>query len=313
LTRRNIVSIITQICAEEGIDINLYSDEWVISLAKQEITKYIHGYAFPNNESGSALVCSDKSALYTILEASHIPAVRHDFFMAEGAEPVFSPDDIIKMNGLLRQYGRIVCKNNNGTGGVHVFCVTDEPGLLRAVQLIARFGESVTISPFVDIESEYRVILLDGHAEIVYEKEIANVKGDGQSTVSALTEAKYQDRKIVIDPTTIAQTVPCAGDTVKLHWKHNLSFGASAVLVTDPQLRDELSSLAVRAAHAASINFTSVDIIKPCGFNQGEAYSILEINSGVMMERFSEQSEEHRRLAVDVYRKAVRAGFGGRD
>jgi len=48
------------------------------------------------------------------------------------------------------------------------------------------------------------------------------------------------------------------------------------------------------------IDFASVDVVKV-----GEEYFVLEINAGVMTERFSLESEENYATAKEIYREAL--------
>ncbi|HEY0222463.1 ATP-grasp domain-containing protein [Lactovum miscens] len=80
-------------------------------------------------------------------------------------------------------------------------------------------------------------------------------------------------------------------------WKHNLGLGAKPEIVPlDPVLED----MAKRATKVVGINFASVDIVEVDG-----GFKVLEINSGVMMEKFSLQSDENYEIAKSIYRKAL--------
>jgi glutathione synthase/RimK-type ligase-like ATP-grasp enzyme len=62
-------------------------------------------------------------------------------------------------------------------------------------------------------------------------------------------------------------------------WRHNLDFGARPVLLDHGETRDTCVAIAVSAAGAIGIRFASIDIVRV-----REAWRVLEINSGVMME-----------------------------
>jgi glutathione synthase/RimK-type ligase-like ATP-grasp enzyme len=62
-------------------------------------------------------------------------------------------------------------------------------------------------------------------------------------------------------------------------WRHNLDLGARPILLESGAARTTCVALAVKAAQAIGIRFASVDLVRT-----GDAWSVLEINSGVMME-----------------------------
>jgi glutathione synthase/RimK-type ligase-like ATP-grasp enzyme len=85
-------------------------------------------------------------------------------------------------------------------------------------------------------------------------------------------------------------------------WRHNLQFGARPALDVDPALRTSLQDLAARAMCALDLRFASVDVVQVANRSL-----VLEVNSGVTLEHFGHAGPEHRRLADEVYRRAVRA------
>ncbi|MDR2976577.1 MAG: ATP-grasp domain-containing protein [Streptococcaceae bacterium] len=80
-------------------------------------------------------------------------------------------------------------------------------------------------------------------------------------------------------------------------WKHNLGLGA---LPERMEQNQQLAFLAMQAASALDIHFASVDIAET-----ENGLEILEVNSGVMMEYFSAQSDENYQIAKEIYRKAI--------
>jgi len=62
--------------------------------------------------------------------------------------------------------------------------------------------------------------------------------------------------------------------------------------------------MASEAFHALNLRFASIDIIEANG-----EFKVLEINSGIMMEYFSETSEENYKLAKGIYTEASKAMF----
>jgi glutathione synthase/RimK-type ligase-like ATP-grasp enzyme len=87
-------------------------------------------------------------------------------------------------------------------------------------------------------------------------------------------------------------------------WRHNLKHGARPVIEESVEVRDELTVIARQAMRAIGARFMTVDVIKT-----PLARKVLEINSGVMLDRFAAQGQAHRAYAVDVYRRAIGCCF----
>ncbi|HWF80431.1 MAG TPA: hypothetical protein VN695_07580 [Streptosporangiaceae bacterium] len=87
-------------------------------------------------------------------------------------------------------------------------------------------------------------------------------------------------------------------------WRHNLKHGALPLLVDSPETTDDLAEIAIRAMRVIGGRFMSVDIIRT-----PSELKILEINSGVMLDRFAAQSPGYRTKAVQIYRDAITSCF----
>ncbi len=76
------------------------------------------------------------------------------------------------MRALLRQHPQgVVVKPNEGTSGRLVFKVTNEAELDDAAREIFASHLSLAISPYVEIEEEVRVVLIDDTPLVVYAKQ----------------------------------------------------------------------------------------------------------------------------------------------
>ncbi len=83
-------------------------------------------------------------------------------------------------------------------------------------------------------------------------------------------------------------------------WKHNLSGGAVPVTCKLSE-NLQLCKLAEKTATALNLDFCAVDIAT-C---EGE-YLVIEVNSGIMFERFSRFSDENYQTAKNIYKKALK-------
>lgn len=300
-----LVKIISEICAENDIKLERYSFDWILQLKKVGKTARVFGYQFENNTATACLICTDKSASSELLRAARIPVVEHMFFTSpENFKYIGAKGNWQKISALLNTHGRLVVKPNEGTGGVDVFRVSTNAELEAAVTAVFSHHSALAISPYYEIEKEYRVILLNGTALLVYSKDIPMLTGDGQSTVWQLILGQYKLKipftALSVEEQEELMKIPQAGERIPYGWKHNLGLGASPQIVADQSLAHNLAQLALQAAKVVDVSFASVDIV----LTQGE-YRVLEINSGIMMEHFAEISPAHYQTAKAIYQKAI--------
>jgi glutathione synthase/RimK-type ligase-like ATP-grasp enzyme len=71
---------------------------------------------------------------------------------------------------LLKTYKKLVFKPNNGTGGDYLFLVNNEKQLTNATHKIFNRFDALTISPYVTIQNEYRLMVFKKTILLVYEK-----------------------------------------------------------------------------------------------------------------------------------------------
>lgn len=300
-----MVKIIKEICAEKGILCESFSYDWILRLSKNGKTVHIYGYQFENNSATAQLICTDKCATSDLLLSRGIPVVPHHFFI--------SPDDFqyIGVNGnwqgmldLLHKYKRLICKPNEGTGGIDVFLVSTAAELEAASSRIFAHYKSMAISPFYEVEQEYRVILLNREVKLVYSKNIPMLIGDGRSNIRQLFLQSMQSHPQMLlqceFDEAIMEKVLSPGEKIPLTWKHNLGQGATAQIINDKALLEKLSNLSVKAVEVVNANFASVDIIISNG-----KYLVLEINSGIMMENLASLNEKNYQTAKNIYRQAL--------
>lgn len=304
-----MVNMIEEICAEQGILCERFSYDWIFRLTKNGKTAHIFGYQFENNSATAQLICTDKCASSEILRSKGIPAVEHFFFI--------SPDDLhyiglegnwSRMLELLNKFGRLVCKPNEGTGGIDVFQVSSAVELELAVNSVFAHSRSLALSPFYPIDQEYRVILLNEQIKLVFSKTIQFLIGNGRSSFKQLL-LDQNPSLIETIPTgefseEMLNKIPKSDEKIPLNWKHNLGQGAQPEIITDHSLVTQLGSLALNAAQAVNVRFASVDIIRT-----GGDFKVLEINSGVMMESFARMNAQNYTQAKSIYLEALAVLF----
>ena len=231
------------------------------------------------------------------MDISGIPNIKHELFMSmkkqkyTGAISIWS-----NLINRLNKYGKLVCKPNNGTGGDEVYLVTNQAELENATNIIFTDSDAMAISPYVEIIDEYRCVVLDGKIKLVYKKKRPSIIGDGIRTVNEII-AKSRGA----DMTPMSENIVLAeGEEHILNWKHNLGLGASAKIVPLQECNPINFNLAKQVAHKLNIRFASIDIVLV-----GSEYKVLEVNSGVMLEFFSRESENNYQIAKYIYKDAI--------
>lgn len=306
---REVATAIEEICGRLGIRFSAYSDEWVYVLSHEGRTAYVIGHHFGLNGDAQSMICQDKVAASDVLAGAGIPHVWHVLVRRSRADGTMSDASRTYLSTLLAENGRLVLKGNRGTGGNLVMAVGDEGELEEATARILSSVGAMAVCPYIEIREEYRVIVLDGLPRLAYRKVRQEVVGDGVSSLEQLVETGQADGVVdaCVDLSLLdLDRVPETGEHVPIEWRHNLGKGAVASLDVPDGMRDKLYALAAETADALGTKFVSVDIIED---TRGEL-SVLEPNSGVMMEHFLSQGKEFRELGIAVYETAIRLALG---
>ena len=168
---RQLVKIVKEICHENEITFQGFSYDWILQLTANNRTMFIYGYKFPNNNAAIEQICNDKSALSDILSAHKVPHIPHSYFISSNNKQ-YTPlqGNWEKIQSLLRQYGKVVCKPNAGTGGHSVFKVSSQRDLEFATHEIFSKSRAMSISPYREIKAEYRIIIVNSNVGVIYEK-----------------------------------------------------------------------------------------------------------------------------------------------
>lgn len=291
--------IIKEICKEENICCELISKDWVFVLTKEGVTKYIIGYNFPLNDQALGKIIGDKYAFYELCILYNLPIIKHHI--------IFNPNNKMGKNStkiaheLFLKYDKnIVLKPNLGQEGVDVYHIQNEDDLSKTLQILfLRDNYSISLCPFYDIESEYRVIVLDNQVEFMFEKVRPLVVGDGIHTIKELLmklNPKYFEFLNISNGEKILEK----DEQYLYDWRFNLSRGAFAREIEDQNLKQELEQLAVQVTKKIGCGFVSVDIIK-C---QNKLY-LMEVNSGVCIDKVCNFIDQDYHKAKEIYRKSI--------
>jgi glutathione synthase/RimK-type ligase-like ATP-grasp enzyme len=303
-THNSVVKIIKEVCDEQNISYTSFSYDWIFKLCKGDKTAFIMGYDFGINTSVSSKLCDDKSAASDILINAGVKAVEHMFFMSpSNVHYIGENGNWLRLTALLEKHGKLVCKNNTGSGGNGVFLVRNQFELESSVHNLFKTSRSISVSPYYDIVTEYRVVILGGEVKLVYAKNIPCVIGDGKSTFRMLlSQNDYVADSDYYTADDLSSVLP-DGEKRRISWKFNLGKGAvPEILTKDTPKKAELSRLAQSAAEALSVCFASVDIIETTDDNE---LRVLEVNSGTMMKNFADSTPDNYAIAKDIYTQAI--------
>lgn len=293
----NVQKIIKEICDENGISFKLVSKDWVSILEKDNKYRYIIGYKFPLNNQSSSKICDDKFALYEVIKEFKIPVVEHNI--------VYNDYDIKKLNEYCKQFNYdMVIKNNCGTCGNDMYHVNSFDEIISKMNLLFAGNKSVSISPYYEIKTEYRIIVLNDNVELVYGKKKPIVVGDGKSTIYELLCLFNQNYFMNIKDDNLNRVLK-EGEIFEYNWQFNLSKGAMPFLLENTLLEDKLKIMAIEIAQILGIKFASIDIIELID----GTLLLLEVNSGVMMDNFSKSIDNGKNIVKSIYTKVINEMF----
>ncbi|MDA9431342.1 ATP-grasp domain-containing protein [Bradyrhizobium sp. CCBAU 51627] len=170
---RIFVTAIRHYCARHGIPLDVRAGGWLIAMRRGEMRRFAFGYDIGLNSAIAHRLANDKSATSEVLEMAGVPCIPHHLFLnPKLGKNVVGPAWREAMIELLHNHPQgVVVKPNEGTSGRSVFRVATEADLDLAVGEVFSMSAGLVISPYVAIEDEVRVILLDGVPLIVYSKQ----------------------------------------------------------------------------------------------------------------------------------------------
>jgi glutathione synthase/RimK-type ligase-like ATP-grasp enzyme len=310
--QRAFVEAVKKYCATNDIAIEVRSDGWLMVMQHGSERRLAFGYDLGLNSAISHRIANDKAATAEVLQMSGVACVPHTLFLS----PVMNEYAVAlkswqAMLGLLRENPHgIVVKPNEGTSGEQVYRVSTEPKLELAVHRIFSSNVSLAISPYLDIEDEVRVIVLDHFPLVVYSKRRPSIVGNGKASLLelALAATPAERRSTLLramandlDQAALDDILPL-GQRQVLNWRHNLDSGAQPMLLEQGAIRDACVGIAGQAAKSIGMRFGSVDVVQVDG-----CWLVLEVNSGVMMEGLSRR---HPDMVYAAYSAALDKVFG---
>jgi len=163
IAERLMPKIIAEYCEQANIEFQSFSHEWVLRLTKGDITRWVVGYTFDVNRAAAGELARDKVAAYDALQAAGVAAAPHYLVRSLPKELIHDQELHQRLHAT-----PVVAKPLDGTGGrdVHHFSTVDE-----ALTMIRKSGEPAwALSPYFELQAEYRFIMLDNELLLAYEK-----------------------------------------------------------------------------------------------------------------------------------------------
>lgn len=159
IQHRWVVQAIKTIAEELNLSIRSYSGDWILELQNETVTRRIFGYHFDLNSDIASRCAEDKTAAATLLQQASVKCVPH-LLLRSGQ----FTDTAWKDTG----WNEVVIKPLTGTSGHEVRKLES----LDTVETFLRneLENNWVISPYLDIRTEQRVIMLDGQPLLSYHK-----------------------------------------------------------------------------------------------------------------------------------------------
>lgn len=294
---KQIHHMIEDICKKKNIAYSLVSKDWIMVLKKHNQIRYIVGYKFDLNDHAVGQICDDKYAFYDVLKEFSLPLVEHYI--------IFQKYNVEEILDYAKKYQyQIVVKSNTGTCGKDMYFVTNEKTLVSTIEQLLRKKFSISLSPYYDIRTEYRCVILNGESVLFYGKKKPIVYGDGSSTIYELL-CKFNSYYFQNKEDESWHKVLKENEVYEYNWQFNLSKGAIPYIIEDQILKSKVETLALHVAEILNLKFASIDIVE---LETGE-FLVLEANSGVMMENFMHFFKDGEKIVYSIYEKAIEAMF----
>lgn len=311
MNRAKFQNIITELCEELDIKVKKLSYNWIMELSKNGKVYHILGSKFDLNPDAASNIASDKYATYEVLKSQNVPIIKHVM--------VFNPEKRRKYTSGFKnkliitkeklKHKNLVVKPNNGSEGMGVCLCKNIQETKGAIEnLFIQGKDSVSICPYYNIKTEYRVFYLKGEVLLIYGKEKPYVIGDGRKNVSELIkEIKLPDNNVTKEnlKNIDMKYIPKKGEKYYISWKHNLSGGARATILEEGELHDRIKGVAIAAGKAINAGFMTIDIIQTID----DKIYVIEINSSIGGTIFTELIEDGYEKGKNIYRRALKALF----
>ncbi len=169
---RFLVKVLKKYAKKHNLKIVLFSGDWIIELENSNKKRFfIFGLDLGLNSSSTKLLVRDKVGLYNVLKYHKIPILEHKLFLKPGSLGTKKEGQWGEMIKFFKKNKQsIVCKPNAGGGGIDIFLAQNQNELEKSVTELFKKYRAIAFSPYVKIENEYRITVLDDEVLLVYKK-----------------------------------------------------------------------------------------------------------------------------------------------
>lgn len=224
--------ILEEICQENQIDLTWLSSDWLAVMQRDGQERHVLGYGkFDLNSAASSMAADDKYVTFEILRQKGVPVIEHAMLyqnstVGEFVEGRNTPEYIAEYFETHNR--RIVIKPNAGQCGMGVSLVTALDQVPAVLEEVFQQSFSASMCPFYNIAHEYRVIMLDGEARLIYQK---NRQDDNWkfNLSQGATVSRVDDEDLWQELTGLAQRAArtiglrfCSVDIIRDAESHNL-------------------------------------------------------------------------------------------
>ncbi|MBC7512461.1 ATP-grasp domain-containing protein [Candidatus Saccharibacteria bacterium] len=163
MRERVFVTFIRTACERQSIALTIRSDGWLLELEKNGLMHRILGTIFGFNSQVACAIADDKVAASVLLSEAGITNVPH-FLLKSRAN---SQLDEARLRGMLNE-SDVVIKPLEGS---HGHLVTRIKTIEDAHSIVSESGvESWAASPFVEVDHELRLVVVDGAVHLAHTK-----------------------------------------------------------------------------------------------------------------------------------------------
>ena len=265
---------------------------------------------YPQNSATAATLGSDKYFTSKILETAGVATLGGEYFFLHDRHRAHRPtgherEDALEY--LKKLGGRAFAKPLLGSRGDFAQAVDGEASLVRYLQEVSKYYDSVLIQPVIS-GTEYRIFLLDDDVVYSARKYPPFVLGDGIHSIGDLLNAHNAALRlrglspVSTDRNASLEVVLAKGERWQIFGRMNLSAGATMVLEAPPS--DAAVNLAKKAARLLGLRVAAVDMFTDIG-GEPDAMRVIEVNSNPSIRLLEESGRSD--LILKIWRHTFSA------
>ena len=289
-------------CAEFGLAFRDIDGGTGLVFSVSSAAKCIHFGAgrcswYPQNNATASSLATDKYFANRILERAGVPTLGGEYFFLHERHRALRAAGHERESALeyFRKLGAAAfAKPLAGSRGDFAQAICDEAALLRYLDEVSRYYDSILIQPLA-AGIEYRVFVLDDEVLYTARKYPPAILGDGVRPIGDLLaahDASLQSRGLspasaTVERDTSLDAVLPKGERWNIPGRMNLSAGGTMVL--EAPRSDAALTQARNAVRALGLRVAAVDMFTDVG-GDPDAIRVIEVNSSPSI-RLLEQSE----------------------